>query len=142
MKTEDPDEVIVGGIPTMEDLFYVVVGEQMVKDSLPNLNHSIRHVVTLSTALFAGSVVIAKEHVVHPGVSIVCMLFFLAAVAVSGFGLIPHESAVAINCPDEVRGAIRDGVTFKRNLLIGSLSLIFMALAIVAIGVIARVAIS
>lgn len=121
---------------TDEDMFYVSMGEHLVKESLPTLNHSLRHVVTLSAALFAGTVAISKEHIAHSGVSLVCMVLLLVALGASGIALIPHESKIIVRCPADIREAIKSGILWKKNILIFAAIMVFMALAIMLIGIV------
>jgi hypothetical protein len=41
------------------------------------------------------------------------MLLLLVSLGFSAWALVPHETALDIRCPDDVREAIRDGIAYK-----------------------------
>ena len=136
--TDQENQVFVGGDPTPEELMYFDIGEQFLKDSLPNLNQTIRQLVMLDAGTLGGAIAISdKPAIAHWAISLTLPLLFLALIT-AVIGLIPYHADVSRNEPYEVRRHLFIAIKRKGRIVRASVSFLLAALGVMVLGVLFR----
>ena len=108
--------------------------EEARKKGMQAVGESLRHLVTLTTALLAGSAVLFAQPVVPVAFKAAGASFLMLSLASALFGSLPREVVIDTRCPDDVRDAMgRGGRARVRALRVSSLAL-FAAFAAVFLG--------
>jgi hypothetical protein len=113
----EPQEHQVGGEPTAEQLELVAWAREAAGKSMGVAHDGLRHLVTLTTALLAGSAALLGQGQLESpckGIAVVLLLFSLA---VSLFGSLPVMAEFDINCPEEIAAAQKRGLAIKTDCL-------------------------
>jgi hypothetical protein len=118
-------------IPSEEESFYLALGEEITKRSLPFTNEVLRQMVTLSTAMAGGGAAFLNEPLITLTYKIPAVVFFLLALAAALVGVFPFVSTMDRNCPAEVKATVSRAVWFKLGCLCGSA--IFSIVGLIAV---------
>jgi hypothetical protein len=126
MNTSIKEESIVGGEPTREETELVAWAEEAVRKSLPTVQESLRQMVTLSTALLAGSAALLSNLPAPMACKGIASLLLLVALASALWGSFPREAIVDIRCPEEIKKVrVRGTIVRMRCLKIAGGCLVF-----------------
>lgn len=107
------DEIVVGEVPSEEEMFYVAWGDDLIKDTINAINQSLRQLVTLSTALLAGVVAFFDKGAIPHGAMVAAMILLLASLTAGLIGSIPFSMEVGRRVPAEICQAIQEGLAWK-----------------------------
>jgi hypothetical protein len=119
------EEKIVGGEPTSEEVELVTWAEEMVRKSLVSIHEGLRQMITLATALLAGSTAVLGGLPIPTLFKAAGALALLLCLAFSLWGTYPREATVDIRCPEEIKEARENGLKVKAWCLwLASISLV------------------
>lgn len=134
MSTAIEESPVFGQEPSAEELELVAWAEDARKKGLETIRESLRHLVTLTTALLAGSAVLFAQPVVPVAFKAAGAVCLMLSLAVALYGSLPREVGIDPRCPDDVREARDRGSRDRmRALQLSSLSL-FVAFLVVFLG--------
>ncbi len=124
--------------PSEEELFYVGLGDQLIKDTLPFLNQVLRQLVTLTVALLAVSVAIYDKEVVHRPLMVVGMVFLLISAILSFAGVLPYGGPITRREPTTIYDRLKQMTRVKSCLAWFAAVPLVLALVVMLVGVIAK----
>jgi hypothetical protein len=128
---------LADGLASPEDVFYLTIADDAIKQGIPRLNDTLGRLLTLSTALSGGAIALLKEDVCYGWWRVVAAVLFFLALACSTIGIIPFSSRVA-HIPVEIKDEIERIRRIKSIWVCGAASLIASGLLAAIIGSIAR----
>ncbi|MBV6505229.1 MAG: hypothetical protein ILNGONEN_00787 [Syntrophorhabdaceae bacterium] len=99
----ETNEIQFGGAPTPEDDFYYQWGQETLKQNFILSNSILSSIVTLSSVMLGGSILLANDAIFPESFKLIIALLFLLALIVSFFGIMPEESEVNLNVPQEIK---------------------------------------
>ena len=135
IQADDAIECGTGGVPSEQDLFFVSLGDELVRRNLPYLNDVSRQLVTLSTALAGGSIAILRDaDMCFPWLRFVAIAIFLLALATSLLGMLPRAGEITRRAPNVIRRGLETALISKRRLCRIAAGLIVGGLVVVLVG--------
>ena len=138
MSTAIQQEPIIGREPTKEELELVAWAEEAVSKSLGTVQEGLRQMVTLTTALLAGSAALIDKLPLALGCKALSVLLLVLALASALWGALPQEATLDVRCPDEIK-AVRDrGRRWKMNCLKFASGCLLAAFLVMLGGLLAR----
>jgi hypothetical protein len=134
----DSDSVLTGEEPTEEEMFYVGLADEQIKKNLPFVNEVLRQLVTLSTALIAGSVAILgiTRLAISPGLAASAVVCFLVSLACALVGVLPYCTTIHRRSPEEIKESIRKATDWKLRLARISGGALFVGLLVLMLALI------
>jgi hypothetical protein len=125
MSTVTDENEVLGREPTAEEEELVAWAEEAVRKGLHSVNEALGRMVTLLTALLAGSAALLVQVPMPKGCKGAAVALLLIALASALWGSLPREALLAVNCPDDVRAERERGAAFKmRCLRVASVALV------------------
>lgn len=140
MSSETQDEVIYGEEPTAEQLELVAWGEETVRKGVSTAQDALKQMVTIATALLAGSTALLGQLPIPLLSKGIGSLFMLIALGLSLWGSIPREVEIDVQCPEEIKEARERGARFKMRCLRGSSGCLFLAFLVLVAGLLIQAA--
>lgn len=127
-------EPIIGRPPTVEENELLDWAEEVVQKSLTTVQDNLRQMVTLNTALLAGSAaLLAQMHVARVCVGLSAVLLIIS-LSVALFGMFPREATVRVNSPDDIKEKRDRGIRVKMNCLKGAGFFLVTAFCVLIVG--------
>lgn len=113
-KTEKPPNKIINGKPlTKEEDFYLTLSEEFVKNNSKFVNDVLRQLITLNTALLAGTVTFINKEIINENFKIVVVFFFLIALIISFVGTMPYSGTISFTDPYRVKTFSENALDYK-----------------------------
>lgn len=132
------DDIVYGREPTYEERELVTWAEETVRKGVATTQEALRQMVTLTTALLAGSTALLGQLPTPLYFKVMAALSLLFSLGASLWGSLPREALVDIRCPEEIKAARDRMGLFKMNCLrVASVSLV-TAFVVILLGVLAN----
>lgn len=109
----DDHRPLIGTAPTGDDLDQTQWAQEAIRTGGAALQDSLRQLVTLTTALLAGSAAFFGQLSAPRPFKVFGVSLLLAALATAFVGTLPREVSVCPYLPDEIR-AVRSKATARR----------------------------
>jgi hypothetical protein len=127
------------GLASPEDVFYLTIADDAIKQGIPRLNDTLGRLLTLSTALSGGAVALLKEDVCYGWWRVIAAAFFFLALACSAVGVIPVLSRVP-HVPVEIKDELERVHGIKTRWVYAATGLISAGLFAAIIGAVVKMA--
>lgn len=124
---------------TVDDCFFLDLWNRSFEGSVARMNDALNRLVTLSTAMAGGSLVLLKEDICYGLFRVVAAALFFMALAVSVVGAVPVAVRVEFD-PRSVRTQLARSAAVKRRWVWGATACLLAGLLVVVIGVFVRAA--
>src|SRR5262249_47428735 len=126
MSTATDQDVILGQEPNHEETELVTWAEETMRKSLDTVRDGLRQLVTLSTALLAGSAAFLGQLPVHPFCKGLTACLLMLTLGCALWGSLPRVAAVDVHYPAAIKREREEGTAAKlRCLQCASGSLLF-----------------
>ena len=133
MSTQIREEIIVGRQPTAFEREQTEWAERAVAGSTAVIQEGLRHLVTLATALLAGSAALLGRTTLPGPVLTLCAVLLTGALAVSLWGSLPVEQTLDCTRPAQIAAARERLRVAKGRCLLGAAGLLMLT-AVVLVG--------
>ena len=123
MQNTDPNttvanaEPIQGETPDPNEVFFSEFGDELFKKTLPNLNDTLRLLLTTSIALMGGGIVFLGPDLCNANFRIASLLMFFVSVCISLIGVHPYRGTVRLGMPYEIKQYIMDSIWWKEGFI-------------------------
>jgi hypothetical protein len=134
MNAATEEEVIVGRQPTHEELELVTWAEETTRKGLDAVRDGLRQLVTLTTALLAGSAAFLGQLSAPRGWKVAAAVLLLSALALALWGSLPRVALVDVHCPEAIRREREQGTAAKLWCLRGASLFLLLAFAALFVG--------
>lgn len=121
---------------TENDLFYVSLGDEQIKRTLPFLNEVLRQFVTICTALLSGTIVFLGDKLISPAFRTPVAIFFLFGLVSAAIGVLPYQLTYTRRCPEEIEEAFERARKWKAGLLWLSFAFLVSGLVLGLVGIV------
>jgi hypothetical protein len=128
---------LADGLASPEDVFYLTIADDTIKQGIPRLNDTLGRLLTLSTALSGGAVALLKEDLCYGWWRVIAAVMFFLALGCSSIGVIPFSSRVP-HIPVAIKDEIERIRRIKSRWVCSAASLIAAGLLAAILGAIVR----
>lgn len=135
MSTGIQPEIIEGREPTSEELEQLAWAQEVHKKSLTTVHDSLRQMVTLATALLAGSAAFFVHLPAPVGFKALGAVFLMACLGFALRGALPQAASFDIHCIEEIREARERSLIVRSRLLLQSSICLFGGFGIIMAGI-------
>lgn len=132
----DTQEIVKGKKPTYEELFYREWGYETIKNNIETVNKVLQQFITLNVALLGGNIVFLSPSNIDAPYRLVSISLFFVGLVLAFLGVLPYESNVVVNIPEEIKDHKMSALSQKRRFLWACCIVMGGGLFIAAIGVI------
>lgn len=109
-------DIVTVAPATADDCFFLDAWNRSFEGSVARANEALNRVLTLSTAMTGGSLVLLKEDICYGWWKVAAAALFFAALAVAVLGSVPVAVAVEFD-PTSVRAKLSHAAAVKRRWL-------------------------
>ena len=134
----DSPNIEKGKKPTYEELFFREWGYETIKNNIETVNKILHQFITLNVALLGGNVAFLSPSSIDASYRLISLALFFLGLFLAFLGVLPYESNVIVNIPDEVKRHKQSALKQKRKLLWACCIVMGGGLLIAAIGVISH----
>lgn len=110
-------DVIVGMEPTADDVELVTWAHGAAKKSLEVTQESLRHMVTLTSALLAGSAALLSQGLKFDCSKGTGIFLLFSSLIISLYGSLPEMRKFNVHCPEEISSERERGLRRKTGCL-------------------------
>jgi hypothetical protein len=138
MSTAIQEQPIFGREPSPEELELVAWAEEAASKGVGAVHEGLRQLVTLTTALLAGSAALLDKLPVSTACKVVFAGLLLVALATSLWGSLPREVTVDVHRPDKIKAARARSRRQKMACLKAASTCLVLAFCVLLGGLLAR----
>ena len=139
IEAEEPPREVQGQWASAEETLFVGIGEEIFKRNLPFLNDVLRQLLTTSIALSGGTLMFLSDPQCHKGMKLTAAAMFALAMICSFIGILPYRDSVRLDVPAEIKENVKAATWWKYSWICGSITFIFLGLALAFLGVLVGV---
>lgn len=134
-KMTDTQKIVKGQKPTCEELFFREWGYETIKNNIETVNKLLQQFITLNVALIGGNIAFLSPSNIAAPYRIVSLFLFFLGLILAFLGVLPYESKVNIDIPDQVKAHKKSALAQKRKFLWSCCSVMGGGLLVASIGV-------
>jgi hypothetical protein len=123
---------------TAEEIEAVEWATEARRKQLGSLGEALQRLVVLETAVLGGSAALLNQVPAPAACKSLAVIFILASLALSLFGVNPLSGQYHPNCPEEIIAARQRGIRIRSRLLFWSCGLLFAGFAVIVGGMIGK----
>jgi len=131
-------ENAIGEVPTEEEIFYVAWGREGLKSEMEGVGDSLKQLVTLSSAMAGGALVLNHGAIKHP-FDIIAILCFIFCLGISFCGTMPYAGNVDLQKPYAIKSFREKAVSWKHGILKIAAFFLFVGFLIAGAGLLAGI---
>lgn len=123
---------------TADEAYFREWGRDSLKESIAVANEVSRQLLTLATALAAGSIAFLGDDMISGPYKVFAVVAFLLALVVALLGVLPVEAVYALDRPAHIRATKEAALRWKRRLIYAAAVCIATGLGCAAGGVLVK----
>lgn len=129
------EPVIQGQMASAEDEFFIGVGEDIFKKTIPFLNDVLRQLLTASIALSGGTLMFLTDPACNKGLKLAAACAFFLAIICAFVGVLPYRDSFRPDAPNEIKLHVRAVTWWKYGWICGAVVFKAFGLVLAFVGV-------